>query len=756
MSRLMLSLMLVVLGTAVARGQVAGGSIQGTVTLEATGEPIHGAIVLVRELRRSTKTDAEGRFAFPAVPVGTYTVLAQREHLTTRTQAVAVAEGVTARADFALVLSPIHEQVTVTAVPTGETTTFQAFNAVNTLDSVDLVQNVAPSLAEVVERLPGVARRTFGPGSSRPVIRGFDGDRVLILQDGVRTGDLSSQSGDHGTSVDPAGLSRIEVVKGPATLLYGSNAVGGVVNAITPQELFKTNPFTGVVGHVSTDAGTTNEQAGAVGSIQYGQGPLLLWGGLGGRRTSDYDAPDVQIPNSDTRLASGSGGLAYAGSRAFGSFGVQVEDTRYGIPFAGVFHGEEGVNVDVDGRREDYRFDVGARNLGRSFAQSVRLVGNYLRWEHRELEIEDGTELIGTQFNNDVVVIRAEADQRRAGRLTGRLGIWGQHRDYSAVGEEALAPPTTQTAFAAFAYEELEFDGFRVQFGGRLERNAYDPGVRPEGGGHDHGSAEEEEEAHVPPPVRDRDFTGFSGSVGIHADIGANGAFVANVSRSSRAPALEELYNFGPHIGNLAFEVGNPDLRTESTVGLDVSLRRRAGRFSGELNGYLYEINDFVFLSVTDEIVDGLRESEFLQQDARFLGIDAEGRLELGRGTHLNASFGWTRARLSDTDESLPRIPPVHGRLELDVPLKGVRITPEVVFAARQEDVYREETETAGYAVFNVGALWLHGSGHLTHAIAVRAFNLTNATYRLHTSFIKDLAPEIGRGVRVSYSVRFF
>ena len=177
---------------------------------------------------------------------------------------------------------------------------------------------------------------------------------------------------------------------------------------------------------------------------------------------------------------------------------------------------------------------------------------------------------------------------------------------------------------------------------------------------------------------------------------------------------------------------------------------------SGELNFFTYGINNFVFLNFTGEIVDGLREADFLQGDSRFVGVEGKADVELGRGVHLNGGFSVVRATLTDTDEHLPRIPPVSGRIELEFPWRGITFGPEVIMAAEQNDVFREETPTPGYALLNFNVAYFIARGHATHTIAFKAYNLTNEEYRLHTSFIKDLAPEMGRGVRLTYSVKFF
>ena len=251
---------------AIAQGS---GTVTGTVTIEATGEPVHGAVVLLIGLGRFTTTDGGGRFILNGVPKGTYQLLVEREHLTAERQDVTVDDEETVERSVVLALSPIHESVTVTTSARGESTALDQFNAVTTLDSFDLAKDMWGTLGEAVQNEAGVAKRSFGPGSSRPIIRGFDGDRVLIMNDGTRTGDLSSQSGDHNVSVDPANLERIEIIRGPSTLLYGSNAVGGVVNTISPQDSFRRSQPQGVRGQAVFDGGTANNQLGGNANLRY-------------------------------------------------------------------------------------------------------------------------------------------------------------------------------------------------------------------------------------------------------------------------------------------------------------------------------------------------------------------------------------------------------------------------------------------------------------------------------------------------------
>ncbi len=756
------------------------GRIEGTITLEEDGSVLHGARVLLIELGRSVLSDLEGRYTFDNVPAGAYQVLAAREHLQANRATVEVTAGAVVTQDFTLAFSAVHEEVTVTA--TGrETTAFDTFNSVQVMDSVDIAKNMAGTLGELLQNEPGVAKRSFGPGSSRPIIRGFDNDRVLIMQDGVRSGDLSSQSGDHGVSIDPGGLQRVEILRGPATLLYGSNAIGGAVNTITPQQQFYDNPPDELRGQVNADLGSTHDQAGGSANFQYGNGRFMTWFGGGARRTGEYGTPEGAVENSQTEQVNGRFGLGYFTGSSHISASYQIEDGLYGIPFAGDLHGhheEEGHDdhddeflIELDQRRQVVRLDGGLHDLDAGLIDGVKAVFSYIDWNHKEIEnfVDTGEREIGTEFSNKTTIGRLEVQQDPTSRLTGQFGLWGMHRDYKAEGEEALSPPTIQDAFASFVYEELAFDGFSLQFGGRLEYNKYKPEERPEEEGHGHEDDDhdlrldadgEDDEHHgeEAPEVRDRSFTGLSGSVGVRVPFNDDRwALVANLSSSHRAPSLEELYNFGPHVGNLAFEIGNPDLEHERSNGGEVSLRLNTGKLHGQASFFYYDIQDFIFGAPTGEIVDGLTEIEYLQGDGRFIGSDLSLSFHASPRWWVHLSGGVVDAKLKDADEPLPRIPPLSARLAVDwLPANRWQIRPELVFASEQDKTFGEETPSDGYTLLNLSASYTLVTAKVMHIFTLRATNLTDKLYRNHTSFIKDVAPELGRRVLVTYALRLF
>ncbi len=707
--------------------QTPTGSIEGKVTI-GDGKPIHNADVLVLRTRFHTDSDAAGMFTLAGLPPGVYELVAHAHGLSDARRRVEVKAGGTETINFVLSLSPVREQVTVTSSGRQETP-LETFVSVVSVTQLDLAaKSGSTSLGELLSDQAGIHKRSFGPGTTRPVIRGFDGDRVLVLQDGVRTGTLSSQSGDHGEPIDPTLIERIEVVRGPATLLYGSNAVGGVVNAVSPEHELHEKPHQGLSGNVGGTVGSGNGQGGGSGNFRYGIDSWQLWGGGGSMRAGDYHTPIGLIGNSGTEVKNVRLGLGRFTEKTSASFGYDVQDGRYGVPWASSFEGGD-ADIDLAFRRHQFRFSGAVRDLGKYFEQfSLKL--NYSDWYHNELEGSD----VNTEFFNKQFIYRGELQQKKAGRLSGSLGFWGLTRAYRAEGVEALSPPVDQKAFALFAVEQVELERrVRLQFGARFDRNAYDP----------QGLAR-------------RSFNGLSGSAGINVSLWTGGVFVTNLTHSYRAPALEELYNNGPHVGNLAFEVGDAKLKAERTNGLDVSLRHSGQRFRGEANVFRYGIGDFVYGAPSGLIQDGLLELEYSQAPARFTGTELKASAAMNRKLWLNLGFDAVRARLTAPDRDLPRIPPLRGRIGLDFMHKGWSVRPEMVLTNRQSRVFPTETETAGYVVPNLTTSYSIPKQHAIHVFTANVFNLGNTLYRNHLSFIKELAPEMGRGIRFSYNVHFY
>lgn len=724
-SVVLLSLMLLLAPAVLSQ---SAGTISGTVTLGDTNKPIHNVLVTILQLKRTVGTDDDGKYQFTDVPPGHYDILAHLDRVPDTVQSVDLT-GASATLDFQIQLSAVREQVTVTATG-NEQSLSNSIQSVEVIGSVDLAKKSPVSLGESLDGELGISKRSFGPGTARPVIRGFDGDRVLVLEDGNRAGGLGFESGDHAEPVNVLTVERIEVVKGPATLLYGSNAIGGVVNAISGHD----NAHKGVNGYFTGLGSTNRGQAGGSGGLEVGTDKWLFWGNGGAQGISDYDTPIGHIQNSFSRESNFSAGLGYYPKKGFFSFNYTYDKRRYGIPYDSSETDPEVVFLNP--RRNSYQFKGGFRD-SKSILEAGTFSAQYNDYTHAEVNSLTGE--TNTSFKNKTFLYQGVFDQRKSGRVSGRFGFWGQHRDFAAAGEEALAPPTKQNAFAVFALETIDFERASLQVGARLENNRYSPSETVARG-----------------ILPSRAFTGLSAAIGVRVPTWKGGALVANYSHSYRAPSLEELYNNGPHPGNLAFEIGDPNLKRELGNGLDFGVRHSSKRFKAEANGFYYHIQDFVFLAPTGDVEDGLNVAEYRQASTRYAGTEARVDFALHPSLWANLGTDYVNAKLTQTNTPLPRIPPLRSRAGLEWRVKGLLLNPEVVMASDQNRLFPNETRTAGYTVFGLSGSYLIAGQHSAHIISFNAFNLGDRLYRNHLSFIKEFAPEMGRGLRVTYTYRFF
>lgn len=712
------------------------GKISGKVFYGGNESPLHEATVRIVQLNRTTITNEDGSFVFENIPIGKYTLIAHQDGFGDLTKTIDLSANSNQTVDFKLNLTGVKAEVTVTATGS-EQSAEDAIQTTSSVDSNTILQRASVGLGDALNNEPGIAKRSFGPGNSRPVIRGFDGDRVLVSNDGVRVGSLASQSGDHAEPVDTLAVERIEVVKGPATLLYGSNAIGGVVNAISGHDEDFHN---GLRGYFSTVAGINNKQAGVSGGIEYGINKWMFWGNGSGQRTSDYKAGnnfhfisgnlDDSVANTFTRNGSGNGGAGYYTDKFFATGNYRYYYSRYGIPLD--FNEADPEDRTLKVRSQNYRFNGGFRNLN-SFIEGGKFTIDYTNYRHQEIA---GGE-VGTTFNNKVFSYRGVFEQKKYGNLTGRFGFEGYQRKYSTVGDETLINGLVkQDSLSAFGLQEYSLKKVTFQFGGRIENNRYRP---------------------TNSSLPNRDFTGFSGSIGAKLALWEGGAFVANYTHATRTPALEELYNNGPHDGTLAFEVGNINLKKEENNGIDLSIRHQQNRFRGELNYFYYDIKNYVFLAPTNtfDVDSGFEIAEYSQGDSTYSGLEANLSYDANKYLTFDTGVDYVRAKLK-SGINLPRIPPFRVRVGFDAHYKDFSVKPEFIWADRQGKVFTNETPTDRYSIFNINANYVIPSKHLAHIIGVNAYNLTNKLYYNHISFIKEISPEIGRGIRFTYTVRFF
>src|SRR5437016_3781411 len=710
--------------TAIA--ETPAGRIHGHVRIKPSDMAARNAVVTIVELKRSVLTDENGAFEFKAIPAGKYQMFAHLDRVPDVMRTVEVTGG-DLTVDFELSLTPVSEQVTVTATGSAESVG-TSYHSVVSVGALELAQRNPLAIGDALESQPGVAIRSFGPGSGRPVIRGFDGDRVLVLQDGLRVGGIASQSADEVEPIDVLSLDRVEIVKGPATLLYGSNAIGGVVNGISTNDVYQKGPS----GYLTTFGGTNNWQAGASGGFKYGIGKFLVFGSGGDQKANDYRTPAGTVLNSFARTGTTSGGLGWFPRKGWLVFSYSYDRRRHGIPVK-----PDAIDFEsLRERRHSFQLKGGLRDL-RGFIENVDVALSYNNYKAREFEFESDenkTELESTATNKNFNY-RANFNRRRYGKLSGTFGLSGFTRDYESIGAEAPAPHTKQHSFAVFDLERVDFERVGFQFGGRVEQNGYNP----EGN------------------FRQRNFVGFSGSAGVRVPLWTGGSFVANYQHAFRAPALEELYNNGPHPGILVFDIGNGNLNSEQGDGVDFSLRHSTDRVRVEGSVYYYNLRNFVYTAFTGATDPGsnLPIVNYAQANSRFVGTEASVETKVVSTLWLNGKVDYVRAELTELNKPLPRIPPLRGTLGLDWRYKAFSLRPEMTLVNRQARVFDNETGTAGYGLFNLNASYTFVTNRVAHIVSLGGENLTNKLHRNHLSFIKEIAPEMGRTMRLNYALRF-
>lgn len=744
------------------------GVLAGKV-VTADGAPVSGAEVRITELRRRTVSGEDGSFRFEALPSGDYLLEATSPRLGAAVDRVRVTAGETAEVTLALDLAVHREEILVTASPDARSQS-EVAQPTSVLAGEELMLQMQPTLGETLNQEPGVTSTFFGVGASRPVIRGLGGDRIRVLERGIGSGDASTTSPDHAVSVDPLAAEQIEVLRGPATLLYGSSAVGGVVNVIdnrVPDSL----PGAPVGGTVELRGGTVADERGGAASLDGALGSRFAWHvDLLKRQTGDYEIPGFTesaalraeeaeeeeeeegeeheeirgiAGNSATDTESGTVGLSWIGDHAFFGLATGRYDSLYGIPGGHAHEGHEGeeeeeeapVRVDMEQRRWDVRGGV-TQPFGRF--RGVNLRFGLTDYEHRELEGDE----VGTRFLNDSWEGRLELLQKRYGALTGSFGLQAQSRDFEAIGEEAFVPPTRTGSWALFTFQEIERGPWRFQFGGRFERQDVTADlVDPEG------------------PDDDRSFDGLSGSAGLVWQSGEDYSLGLSLARSTKLPNAEELFSNGPHLATNAFEIGDPGLDAETSLSADLTLRKTSGPFTGEINLFLNRFDDFIFESATGEEEDGLQVFRYTQRDAEFRGIEVTGLYELVHAEpyHVDLELGadYVRAELRGTGEPLPRIPPLRYRLGLHYRGEKLQAQVEGQRVEEQDRVAALERPTEGYTLLNASVGYRFFAGNMVYDVLLRGTNLTDEEARNHVSFLKDLVPLPGRDLNLALRLTF-
>jgi iron complex outermembrane receptor protein len=642
------------------------------------------------------------------------------------------------------------EEIVVTATPL-KRNVLEMSQSATVLSGAELDRDVANNLGDTLSHMPGLANASFGQNVGRPVIRGFEGARVGVLNNNMATADASAVSQDHAVAIEPFLADQIEVLRGPATLLYGSGAIGGVVNLVShtiPQEL----PENGLSGRAMAQGDTAADQRMAAGRLDLGKGEWALHASGFYRRTDDYEIPGEallypeegdeeehdheaggKLENSFLDNEGGSLGLSWLGEQWRAGLAYTGYNSDYGIPGAHAHEheheeeheeeeheeGEELVTIGLRSDRVDGEL-VGTNPF--SGFEQVKLRVADSSYEHTEFE---GSE-VGTIFNNDSFDSRLELRHVPLGAWSGAFGGQYSERDFEAIGDEAFVPPSNTQTAALFWIETADFGELQFDAGLRYD----DVSVRDNSGTR-------------------RSFAPFTVALGMVWHDTERSHFILNVSSAERAPTDQELFAFGPHIATQTFEVGDDLLDPERNLHFEAGYRLHDGKLTGTLTFYADQFDDYIYQADLGAEEDGLPIRQWSQQDADFYGAELELRYDFGEF----ASGHWQLTGLADTvraeftdNSRVPRIPPSRYGLGLEWDRESWAATMNWIHANDHTKVAGYETSTPGYDLLNADLSWLLPTGTRAEwELYLKAHNLLDEDIRNSTSFLKDQAPQIGR-----------
>lgn len=641
------------------------------------------------------------------------------------------------------------EQITVTASPLGKGESELAQPA-SVLDADELRRKRAASIGDTLAGETGVQSSAFGPAAGRPVIRGLDGARVRVLENGIGTLDASSVSPDHMVTTESLHADQIEILRGPASLLYGSGAIGGIVNVVS--NLIPRRPAEGLSGDVEARGATANRERTLGANLNGGAGEFA-WHLDGSKRKSE----NYRIPRGardgvnaareepidgdrlpDTFLDAKSAGLggSWVGSGGYLGAGTEYLENTYGLPNG------EGSKIHLEQKRYEIS---GETNPLKSPITKLKVRVGTTDYQHEEIESSGS---VATTFKNRATEGRLEAAHAAVAGLTGTVGVQVQDQDLSALGEEALFPRTRSRSQGFFAVEQLEAGAWTFDAGLRVERNTRRLKL-------------DEETAERFPGAVDRSFNLATGAAGVVWRFAPGYNASVNLTQAQRAPATEELYSRGLHGATATYEVGDPNLRKEVSRNIDLLVRKTQGDVRWKVNVYANRIRDYIYTASVDEDGDGnpdrvddegaadpsgVLAQRYSQGDARFRGVEAEWSWRPGDRSRGVRVFGdLVRAKLANGD-NLPRISPARLGVQVDGRAGpwGASLTALRAFA--QRNTAPLETATGGYTRVDAEVSWQWASERGTNlTVFLQGTNLTDATIRVHTSYLKDLAPLMGR-----------
>ncbi|MDB4870433.1 MAG: hypothetical protein JWL97_1437 [Gemmatimonadales bacterium] len=733
-----------------------------TGTVRSAGSPVVGATVRLLDLDRIEHTGAQGQFTFPNVPKGTYRVFVGVTGYASATDTVRVVTDV-ANVSFNLRESAIQlKEVVVSASPVARTSDDQ-YQSTASKSRVEFQNSPGMSFAEKISDLPGVTTRSLGSAPARPILRGLGDNEVLVLENGLRMGDLATFDPAHATPIEAISIAQIDVVRGPATILYGPSTIGGLVNVIT--DIVPSVSDHPISGTVAVEGNTVSGGgAGYVNNV-YSQGNQAFRVSAGGVRANNVRIPSGNYTDPGTGTVfnldrmpqtfdhSGEAGLGYAYQGGVGTFGIGGKhfEVNYGIP--GVPPNPDFANVPpTTSRIAERRNTVEFRsmlNSGLSFAQQLRFNGSFNDYNHSEFPTaQDANGVSDPQANhfhkrafNGVVQLQHQP----LGKLQGTLGLWTNIEDLTIEGDEPLGPNSRTTGIAGYAFEEYPAaENTRLQAGLRYDYNKIQTRPYPQS-----------TDPFFQTINESRLSNALTASLGAIQQLSPYLTGSLSLARSFRAPTVQELFANGLDAPSGTYTIGTAGLGPETGFGVDASLKGSFANASFELSPYVNNIRHYIYGFLRGDTIQGFPVRQFGATDARLYGIDASVTVQPIQNFALKAGADYVNAEDTKQHVPLPFTPPLRGLLRLTYQDPVYMGMIETRVAARQTRLGEGDTPTAGYGIVNLGVGVRLTQQRLVNNISLHCDNVFNRVYRDNLSVIKDFIPQPARGFRLNYQATF-
>ena len=710
-------------------------SISGQVIDAEAGTPlvdVHVSLLRKAEGTSLFRTGRTGGFRFDEIAPGMYTLRFNRVGYEALDQEIVVkADEITVTVK--LKRSPLQLGEIVVTPGDEEHAHFEKTTDLN-LSAQQLDQQMGATIAETLSGEVGIAQRTMGRAAARPVIRGMGGDRLLILEDGGRTGDKSASAADHAVAIDPTSATNIEITRGPASLIYGSSTLGGVVNVkreIIPQTL----PSRPTMNLTFQGESVNSGLAGTTG-MTIPIGDLALRLELNRRGMDDTHTPIGILENTSLSQTSFATGISMV--KDWGHIGVSGSNYRsdYGIPGSPEGH-IQGVTIALDRQRYEGNFEYGFQQ---SFLEKLKLHSTYTRYQHQEIESNN---TLGVEFG--LLTYNVSALAYMHGDAV--VGVWGEYRDH-ATGGFYWTPHTREMSLAGFYFKQKRLnDDLTLQGAIRYDVRRVEPfeeGIVTRAGA-----------------VQLRDFGGLSSAVsGIyhwndHLEAGAT------LMKTFRTPGIEELFSDGPHLATYSYEIGNAELGSEDGFGTEAFLRYSAERVKLNFTVFRNQIYSYLIPTNTGEKEWGSGAAGWLWiyqywgQDAILDGAEFSVDAEIVPRLQAQVRMSYVRGTWAISESPLERIPPLNGKVALRYVTQPLNVHITARFSDDQYRLGEFEEATDNYIVYDAGFQLAFPVWQLQHQVVVTIENIFDTEYRQHLSRIKSVMPEPGRNVKLLYRLNF-